>query len=187
MTKSQLENLLRRAGEIARDRDFFLTGSQALRGICKTIPKDFPVTIEADLYPRHHPEAWAILRAQLGQTSRFFNREGYYLDCTDPALSTLPEGWIERLVPFRTPRTGGVTAWCLEPNDLFIAKLNAWRPKDRRYLLAMLGHKFVKPSSVTKRLETSGFPGGDIQELQQRLDELLKQHRKYTRKLFKNR
>jgi len=42
--------------------------------------------------------------------SRFFKRKGYYLDCTDPGLATLPDGWNERLIPFRTPRTGGVTA-----------------------------------------------------------------------------
>jgi hypothetical protein len=183
MTKSQLENLLRHAGELARDRDFFLIGSQALRGICRVIPKDFPKTIEADLYPRHHPQAWMILRTKLGQTSRFFKREGYYLDCTDPALSTLPEGWMERLVPFRTPRTGGVTAWCLDPNDLFIAKLVAWRPKDQLFLIAMLRHKFTKPSAVLKRLETSGFSGANIKELRQCLDELHRQSRKTNRKL----
>jgi hypothetical protein len=33
----------------------------------------------------------------------------------------LPTGWTERLIPFRTPRTGGVTAWCLDPHDLFAA------------------------------------------------------------------
>jgi hypothetical protein len=125
MTRSQLENLLRSAGEIARDRNFFLIGSQALRGICQKIPRDFPKTIEADLYPRHHPQAWSMLREKLGSRSRFFRQHGYYLDCTDPALSTLPDGWIERLIPFQTPRTGGVTAWCLEPHDLFVAKLVA--------------------------------------------------------------
>ena len=44
MTRSQLENLLRAASELAGDRDFFLIGSQALRGICPVIPKDFPKT-----------------------------------------------------------------------------------------------------------------------------------------------
>jgi hypothetical protein len=57
MTQSQLENLLRNAGELARERDFFLIGSQALRGTCRKVPKDFPKTVEADLYPRRHPQA----------------------------------------------------------------------------------------------------------------------------------
>ncbi|HYV26003.1 MAG TPA: hypothetical protein VFA77_00585 [Candidatus Eisenbacteria bacterium] len=79
MTKSELETLLRRAGEIARDRDFFLIGSQALRGTCSAIPRDLPKTMEADLYPRRFPEAWALRREQLGNRSRFFKRHGYYL------------------------------------------------------------------------------------------------------------
>jgi hypothetical protein len=107
MTKRELEDLMRRAGEIARDRDFFLTGSQALRGVCPAIPKDFPKTSEADLYPRRYPEAWATLRNKLGKGSTFFRKQGYYLDCANPALSTIPDGWLERLIPFRTPRTGG--------------------------------------------------------------------------------
>jgi hypothetical protein len=113
MTKSELEDLLRRAGKIARDKDFFLIGSQALRAIAPAIPRDFPKTLEADLYPRRHPEAWGLLRTELGNQSKFFKQHGYYLDCTDPGLATLPDDWTERLIPFRTARTGGVTAWCL--------------------------------------------------------------------------
>src|ERR1044071_2378568 len=65
MTQSQLENLLRNAGKVAPERDFFLIGSQALRGICRNIPRDFPKTIEADLYPRRYPQAWGMLREKL--------------------------------------------------------------------------------------------------------------------------
>jgi hypothetical protein len=152
MTKLEFEDLLLRAGKLARDWDFFLIGSQALRGVCEAIPRDFPKTLEADLYPRNHPQAWGLLRDGLGKRSRFFYRKGYYLDCTDPVLATLPEGWMARLIAFRTPRTGGVTAWCLEPHDLFAAKLAAWRPKDQLFLAAMLRHKFAKPAVVKKRV-----------------------------------
>src|ERR1041385_2750685 len=41
MTTIQLENLLQRAAEIARDRDFRSMGSQALRGVSSAIPRDF--------------------------------------------------------------------------------------------------------------------------------------------------
>ncbi len=152
MTKSELENLLRRAGKLAYERDFFLIGSQSLRGICRSIPRDFPNTLEADLYPRHHPQAWSLLRRELGNHSKFFKRNGYYLNCTDPALATLPDGWTERLIPFRTPRTGGVTAWCLDPHDLFVSKLVALRAKDRLFLRAMLKHKLVKLPTVMHRI-----------------------------------
>jgi hypothetical protein len=153
MTKAEFEELLRRAGKIAKERDFFLIGSQSLRGICRAIPRDFPKTAEADLYPRRHPQAWSLLRAQLGNQSKFFKEHGYYLDCTDPALATLPEGWVERLIPFRTSRTRGVTAWCLEPHDLFISKLAVSRSKDCEFLTAMLRHKLVKPRVILLRID----------------------------------
>lgn len=153
MTKTELEELLRRAGKIAKDSDFFLIGSQSLRGISPAIPRDFPKTIEADMYPCRHPQAWSLLREQLGNRSRFFKQRGYYLDCTDPGLATLPDGWTERLIPFRTPRTGGVTAWCLDPNDLFASKPAAWREKDQQFLRAMLRHKFARPEIVLSRVD----------------------------------
>src|SRR5438445_13894868 len=71
MTKKQLENLLRKAGDLARDWDFFLIGSQALRGVCTAVPRDFPKTREADLYPRQHPQAWAIFRMAWEGAPRF--------------------------------------------------------------------------------------------------------------------
>jgi hypothetical protein len=173
MTKSEFEKLLRLAGGIARDRDFFLIGSQALRGVCPSIPRDFPQTLEADLYPRHHPQAWTLLRSQLGRSSKFFRQHGYYLDCTDPVLATLPEGWMERLVPYRTARTGGITAWCLEPHDLFASKLAAGREKDRVFLRAMLRHKLAKASPAARRVEALPVSSREKAELVESLRQLV--------------
>lgn len=190
MTKSEFENLLCKAGEVACDRDFFLIGSQSIRGVCPAIPRDFPETYEADLYPRHHPQAWAVLRKKLGNDSPFFRRTGYYLDCTDPALATLPDGWLERLIPFRTPRTGGVTAWCLEPHDLFASKLVAWRVKDQQFLRAMLKHKLAKPLIVVNRIEDLPLPPSRRAELKQLVAELgagLRSRRQNSRRKKKHR
>lgn len=178
MTKAELENLLKRAGDVARDRDFFLIGSQALRATCAAIPRDFPKTIEADLYPRRHPQAWSRLRGELGNKTKFFKQHGYYLDCTDPGLTTLPDGWMERLIPFRTPRTGGVTAWCLEPNDLFVSKLVAWREKDQQFLRAMLRHKFSKPAVVLRRIDDLPVSPTHREELKELVAELAAEQRR---------
>ena len=178
MTKRKFELLLRRAGEVARERDFFLIGSQALRGVSASIPRDFPKTFEADLYPRHNPQAWSALRERLGRPSAFYTRHGVYLDCTDPGLATLPDGWTERLIPYRTPRTGGVTAWCLDPHDLFVAKLVAARDKDMAYLRAMIRHKFAKPGIVAKRIEDLLVSPSARAALRAALSELVRTSRK---------
>jgi hypothetical protein len=186
MTKLQLEKLLLKAANVARERDFFLIGSQALRGISPSIPRDFPATEEADLYPRRNPQAWNILRMKLGKASAFFKRNGYYLDCTDPALSTLPEGWLERLIPFRTPRTRDVTAWCLEAHDLFVSKMVAWREKDQLYLAAMLRHKLAKVAVILTRIEELPVSNSEKQELTKRLQHLNALKRRNRNKRKKN-
>ena len=85
---------------------------------------------------------------------------------------------MERLIPFRTPRTGGVTAWCLEPHDLFASKLVAWRDKDQI---------FLKPAIVRQRI--NDLPLGKVQkaDLRVALDQLIancraEQRKKRTRK-----
>jgi hypothetical protein len=187
MTKAEFESLLRRAGDLAKERDFFLIGSQSLRGVCPAIPRDFPLTLEADLYPRNRPQACSLLRAELGNTSRFFKWHGYYLDCTDPALATLPDDWMERLIPFRTPRTGGVTAWCLDPNDLFASKLAAGREKDQQFLLAMLRHRLVKPDVVLSRIDDLPVSESRRNEMKELTGELVKAIRAEKRKTRKTR
>ena len=185
MTKVKLELMLREAGLVARETDFFLFGSQSLRAVCARYPKEFPTTLEADLYPRHHPQAWGLLRDKMGRGSRFFRKHGVFLDCVDPALSTLPDGWVERLIPFRTPRTGGVTAWCLEPNDLFASKLSAWRDKDQQFLRAMLRHKLVKPEIVLSRIEdlpVAESRRAEMKKLTAELVKELKSEKRSTRK-----
>jgi hypothetical protein len=181
MTKSKLEIMLREAGALARDRDFFLFGSQSLRAVCARYPREFPKTLEADLYPRHHPQAWGLLRQQMGRDSKFYRRHGVYLDCVDPGLATLPDGWTERLIPFRTPRTGGVTAWCLEPNDLFATKLAAWRAKDQLFLAAMLRCKLARPAVVRKRMAKLPVSVARKNELLATLEQLVSETRRTQR------
>lgn len=177
MTKGKLEIMLCEAGVVARDRDFYLIGSQALRAVCPRYPKEFPRTLEADLYPRHHPQAWSLLRQQMGRGSKFYHQHGVYLDCADPALATFPDGWMERLMPFRTPRTGGVTAWCLEPHDLFVRKPVAWREKDQQFLRAMLQHKLAKPLIVLNRIEDLPVSPERRNKLRQQTEQLVAETR----------
>ncbi len=173
MIQRDLELMLREAGLLARERDFFLFGSQSIRAVCKRLPRSFPKTVEADLYPRRHAQAWAILRDQMGRGSKFYRQHGCFLDCVDPGLAMLPEGWTDRLLPFRTPRMRGVTAWCLEPHDLFVSKLVAWRDKDRQFLTAMLHHKLAKTVVVRERIEAVPISLERKEELRERLAELV--------------
>ena len=97
-------------------------------------------------------------------------------------LATLPDDRTERLIPFRTPRTGGVTAWCLAPHDRFVSKLVAWREKDQQFLRAMLKHKLARPKLVANRLEDLPVSSADQAVLKMHAEELVAQLRAISRK-----
>ncbi len=67
MIKTQFELALRWAGEIARDSDFIVFGSQSILGMIAKPPKNCLRSMELDLYPRHHPQAMRFIIARLGQ------------------------------------------------------------------------------------------------------------------------
>src|SRR6059036_3860811 len=114
MKRTQLELALRVASDLAREREFIIIGSQAILGLMRRPPLACLKSMELDLYPKHHFQAVLLINSKMGQRSRFADRAGFFVDCVDPGLATLPDGWTERLVPFRTKNTGGATGWCLE-------------------------------------------------------------------------
>jgi hypothetical protein len=66
--------------------------------------------------------------------------------------SALPEGWVDRLVPFQLDDTAGaVIAWCLEPHDLVVAKAIAGREKDQGFIKAAVAAALVDPAEALRR------------------------------------
>jgi hypothetical protein len=154
MKKSQLELALRVAGEIARDTDFIVFGSQSILGTVAAPPMNCLMSMEVDLYPRQHPQAAVLLATELGARSSFFEKHGFFVDCVTPDQAAFPEGWTDRLIPFRTRRTGGVTGWCVELHDVAASKLSAGREKDLTYVAALLKAGLVKPEILKSRIVT---------------------------------
>jgi len=70
-----------------------------------------------------------------------------------PKTAILPKGWIERLVPFCTPGTHGVTALCLEIHDLWISKAIAGRPKDIEFCKTLNKMRLVNSKTLIARLK----------------------------------
>lgn len=177
MNKSQLELALRSAGKIARDPEFFVFGSQSILGILARPPQACLVSQELDLYPRNHPQAITLLIAKLGARSAFARKHGFFVDCVTPDLAAFPDGWTERLIPFRTKRTGGVTGWCVELHDVVASKLSAGREKDLTYVRTLLGARLIKPVIVEDRISTLPLPALQREELFTLLKELAAQAR----------
>ena len=142
------------AGKVARDSDFIVFGSQSILGTVASPPEICLVSTEVDLYPRRRPQAAMLLATELGARSKFSDTHGFWVDCVTPDLAAFPEGWTDRLIPFHTKRTGGVTGWCVELHDVCASKLAAAREKDLDYVAALLKGGLVKPDVLKNRIST---------------------------------
>ena len=149
MRREQLEHLIRAAATIAEDDEVVVIGSQAILAQVSDPPSELCRSMEADLWPRNHPERWELVDGSIGELSPFHETFGYYAQGVGPETATLPEGWEERVVPLRT---GGVTGLCLEVHDLVISKYVAAREKDLEFTSAALSYGLVQPEVLLERL-----------------------------------
>jgi hypothetical protein len=90
----------------------------------------------------------------------------------DETTATLPEGWMDRLVPVENDNTGGAVGWCLEAHDLAASKLVAGREQDLHFLRILLQERMVDASVLAERLRALPLPADRIQRLQERLARL---------------
>jgi hypothetical protein len=149
MRRRELETILRAASKVARDREFFLIGSQAFHATCRRAPAEVLLSLECHLYPTNRPETANLLANELGENSEFARRNGFYADIVTPDIATLPSGWKRRLKPFRT---GTVTAFCLDLYDLIVGKLVAARLKDLEFIGALLRLRLADHKLIQRRI-----------------------------------
>jgi hypothetical protein len=153
MTRAQLEHILRASAAITGASEFVVIGSQAILGSHPTPPPECLISIEADIFTFRSPEDANLIDGSIGEASPFHQTFNYYAHGVGEETATLPDGWKERLVPFKTPATRGATGLCLEVHDLAIAKLVAGRDKDLAYIAALIRHNIADPDIIAARLD----------------------------------
>jgi Nucleotidyltransferase of unknown function (DUF6036) len=153
VTREQLEHVIRAAAEITGDREIVVVGSTSILGQFPNAPLEMLGSIEADIYPRNHPERFEMLDV-IGEMSRFQDTFGYYADPVQHDLPKLPAGWVDRLipVPVSTPTGGRVVGLCLDVHDLVLSKYVASREKDREFNRAAIRHGLVQRDLLLDRL-----------------------------------
>jgi hypothetical protein len=150
--RDQLEHIIRAASAVADDDEVIVIGSQAILAQFPDAPAELTQSLEADLYPKHHPERAELIDGALGELSMFHGTFGYYADGVSERTATLPAGWQDRLIPLRNENTLGKTGWCLEVHDLLISKYVAGRDKDLRFAAAAARHGLANRSTLLERL-----------------------------------
>jgi hypothetical protein len=152
VTRSQLEHIIRAASVITDDDELVIVGSQAILGPFPDAPPSLLVSVEADVYPKHHPDRADLIDGSIGELSPFHEAYGYYAHGVGPETATLPEGWEQRAVPIHGPGTRGAIGWCPDAHDLVLSKYVAFREKDEPFVRDAIRHRLVVPEMLIERL-----------------------------------
>lgn len=156
MTREQFEHAIRAAGAVLDVSELLVIGSQAVHGSMNgPLPIEATRSVEVDVAVRGDTEGQLadLIDGSIGEASMFHDTFGYYAQGVVESTARLPHGWQARLVPFDTPGTRGVTAWCLELHDLWVSKAVAGREKDREFCRALLRRHVVMADVLESRLD----------------------------------
>jgi len=154
MTREQLEHLIRAAAVLADDEAIVVIGSQAILGQFPAAPESMRLSVEADLFPLHHPERAETIEGSIGELSPFHETFGYYAHGVGEETARLPRDWKERLIVVQNENTRGAQGLCLEVHDLLVAKAIAGREKDLSFLSDAARHRMADPEILLQRLAT---------------------------------
>ena len=162
MKRADLEHILRACKGATGESEFIVVGSQAILGKFPDAPRVLRQSMEADVYPKFHPEMSPLIEGSLGRYSQFDLTFGYHADGVSPTTATLPPGWEDRLVKVCNENTEGAIGWCLDQHDLAFSKLAARREKDLAFVAALVRHKMIRPARVEELI--AGVPNSALRE-----------------------
>ena len=167
MRRDQLEHAIRTACQIIGQPAVVVVGSQAILGTFTEgqLPPEATMSIEVDILPiaddnNETARLADLIEGLAGEWSPFEEQHGFSIDSADHDTAVLPDGWRERLVKVQNANTAApsgrprYTGWCLDKEDLCVAKLCALREKDRNFVAALLDSRLVDAELITKRLST---------------------------------
>ena len=101
-----------------------------------------------------------LIEGVAGEFSPFEELHGFSIDGVDLETAVLPDGWRDRLVKVQNTNTAAptgepmFTGWCLDKEDLCVAKLAAFREKDRNFVAALINANLVDAELIAERLST---------------------------------
>jgi len=165
MRRDQLEHAIRTACQIIDRSEVIVVGSQAILGTFRedALPADATMSVEVDILPIADGNDETARLADLiegvaGEFSTFEELHGFSIDGVDLETSALPDRWRDRLVKVQNANTAApagrpqFTGWCLDKEDLCVAKLCAFREKDCNFVAALLEAGLVDAGVILERL-----------------------------------
>lgn len=165
MRRDQLEHAIRAACQVMGKTELIVVGSQSILGSFDEteLPPEATMSVEVDILPITADSTETARLADLiegvsGEFSVFDELHGFHIDGVDVETAVLPSGWRDRLVKVQNKNTAApsgrpeFTGWCLDKEDLCVAKLCALREKDCNFVAALLDAELVDAAVITGRL-----------------------------------
>lgn len=155
MNRSKLIHILRAVASVSNESKFVLVGSASVLLNSKNIPADMLNTDEIDVYsPESSDEEWFsdLIFGSIGKGSIFANTFSYYADGVSSKTATMPTDWRDRAKDIENIGLPDITVTVPDINDIAIAKMFAWRDKDKIWLMAGVRSLIVKPKLMEARL-----------------------------------
>lgn len=165
MRRDQLEHAIRTACQILDRPAVVVVGSQAILGTYgeDELPPEATMSAEIDILPiaDDHDEVARmadLVEGVAGEFSPFAELHGFSIDGVDLETAILPTGWHDRLVRVQNVNTAPpagqpqFTGWCLDKEDLCVAKLCAHREKDLNFVAALIDARKVEGNVIARRL-----------------------------------
>jgi hypothetical protein len=168
LKRSELEHIIRAAGDVLGEDEVIIVGSQSILG---QFPEGLPAAVmlsrEADVMDKNDPVGEKALRLNgaIGEYSDFDEMNSYYAEGVEDALTTFPRGWRDRLVSVATPSTNGKIGLCAEIHDTCVAKLVAGRDKDFKYVGSLIQSGHARPEILIERICDTEISDNDQQRL----------------------
>ena len=163
MKRVELAHILRAASRITSTTDILVVGSQSILGSFDEddLPDEAVGSIEADVafVGEDAAEKALAVDGAIGEESGFHQMNGYYGQGVEvDGLIVLPAGWQERLVRWSSLSSEPGRALCLEPHDLAISKLAAFREKDQEFVYALIEAGLLDAAVLLARLALTDVP-----------------------------
>jgi hypothetical protein len=170
MQRSELEHIIRASGDVAEDDEIIVVGSQSILGQFPDAPTRLLVSMEADVYPNHHPDLAGKVDGAIGEGSAFHELHGYYAQGVGPETAVLPGGWKDRLIVVKNENTNGVAGLCLEVHDLTVSKFVAGRNKDLEFIQELIRHEMIQKIIMLTRLAETELQDAERKRISSKIE-----------------
>ena len=154
MNHKKMIHILRAVATITNEKNFVLVGSAAVLLTSRNIPLQMLNTNEIDVYSPDSAseDDFSFLVESIGKGSQFDKTFHYYADGVSSKTAKMPADWEMRAKVVENLGIPDVTVLVPDINDIAIAKMIAWREKDRDWLEAGVGSKILDPRKMRERI-----------------------------------